>query len=109
MENKIASSIFVVVDMLLQEITHSWFKVCVKDSQGLSNLHNPITVNYVVVGGITFILNIYLKLLSLRPATTYIDTLRRGTGLGNTGEIRALMNNSELWRAAIRDSRGGVG
>ena len=39
-----------------------------------------------------------------RPATTYIDTLRRDTGLGNTGEIHALMNNSELWRAAIHDS-----
>ena len=44
-----------------------------------------------------------------RPATTYIDTLRRDTGLGNTGKICALMNNSELWRAAIRDSRVGVG
>ena len=44
-----------------------------------------------------------------RPATTYIDTLRRDTGLSNTGEIRALMINSDLWRAAIRDSRVGVG
>ena len=44
-----------------------------------------------------------------RPATTYIDTLRRDIGLSNTGEIRALMNNSDLWRAAIRDSRVGVG
>ena len=35
---------------------------------------------------------------------------RRDTGLGNTGEIRALINNSDLWRAAIRhDSRVGVG
>ncbi|XP_015767027.1 PREDICTED: uncharacterized protein LOC107345791 [Acropora digitifera] len=34
----------------VEEITHSWFKVCVKDSQGLSNSHNPVTVNYVVVG-----------------------------------------------------------
>ena len=44
-----------------------------------------------------------------RPATTYIDTLRRDIGLSNTGEIRALMINSDLWRAAIRDSRVGVG
>ena len=67
MENKIASlkSLFVVFNVLLQEITHSWFKVCVKDSQGLSESHNPITVNYVVVGGITFILNIYLVLFCL--------------------------------------------
>jgi len=52
-------------NVLLQEITHSRFKVCVKDSQGLSNSHDPITVNYVVVGGITFILNIYLVLVCL--------------------------------------------
>ena len=58
-------SFFVVFTVLLQEITHSRFKVCVKDSQGLSNSHDPITVNYVVVGGITFILNIYLVLVRL--------------------------------------------
>ena len=44
-----------------------------------------------------------------RPANTYINTIRRDTGLGNTGETRALKNNSDLWRAAIRDSRVGVG
>ena len=44
-----------------------------------------------------------------RPATTYIDTPRRDTGLDNTSEIHALMNNSELWRAAIHDSRVGIG
>ena len=36
-------------------------------------------------------------------------SLRRDIGLSNTGEIRALMINSGLWRAAIRDSRVGVG
>ena len=63
-ENKIASSksVFVVLDVLLQEITHSWFKVCVKDSQGLSNSHNPITVHYIVIGGIPFVVNIDLVL-----------------------------------------------
>ena len=44
-----------------------------------------------------------------RPATAYIDTLRRDTGVSNTGEVRALMNNRDKWRAAIRDSRVGVG
>ncbi|XP_068708015.1 uncharacterized protein [Montipora foliosa] len=44
-----------------------------------------------------------------RPATTYIDTLRRDTGLSNTCEIRAAMNNRDQWRAAIRHSRVGVG
>ena len=63
-ENKTASlkSVFAVFNVLLQEITHSWFKVCVKDSKGLSNSHDPITVNYIVVGGINFVLNIYLVL-----------------------------------------------
>ena len=63
-ENKIASSksVFVVLDVLLQEITHSGFKVCVKDSQGLSNSHNPITVHYIVIGGIPFVINIDLVL-----------------------------------------------
>ena len=67
MQNKIASlkSVFVVFNVLLQEITHSWFKVCVKDSQGLSNSHNPVTVNYVVVGGIKLVFNMYLFLFYL--------------------------------------------
>ena len=39
-----------------------------------------------------------------------VSYIRRDTGLGNTGEIRALINNSDLWRAAIRhDSRVGIG
>ena len=63
-EKKIASSkcVFVVLDVLLQEVTHSWFKVCVKDSQGLSNSHNPITVYYIVIGGIAFVISIDLVL-----------------------------------------------
>ena len=35
----------------LQEITQSSFKVCVKDTQGISKNHDPITVEYAVVGG----------------------------------------------------------
>ena len=27
------------------------FKVCMKDSQGLSKSHDPVTVDYAVVGG----------------------------------------------------------
>lgn len=34
----------------LEEITYTSFKVCVKDSQGLSNSHSPVTVNYAVIG-----------------------------------------------------------
>jgi len=44
-----------------------------------------------------------------RPATTFIDTLRRDTGLNNTEEIQTLMKNRNLWRAVVRDSRVGIG
>ena len=40
---------------------------------------------------------------------TYIDTLRRDTGLDSVAEIRALMEERTEWRAAIRRSRVGVG
>ena len=43
-----------------------------------------------------------------RPHTTYIDTLKRDTGLNNTTEIRSLMEDRDQWRAAIRNSRVGV-
>ena len=38
------------VQLTLQEITRSSFKVCVKDTQGISRDHDPITVQYAVVG-----------------------------------------------------------
>ena len=44
-----------------------------------------------------------------RPHATYVDTLRRDTGLSSTSEIRSLMGDREEWRAAIRNSRVGVG
>ena len=44
-----------------------------------------------------------------RPAATYIDTLRRDTGLSRTDEIHTLMMNRDQWRAAIHDTRVGVG
>ena len=43
-----------------------------------------------------------------RPQATFIDTLKRDTGLSSTPEIRSLMENRELWRGAIRNSRVGV-
>ena len=27
------------------------FKVCIKDSQGMSKSHDPVTVDYAIVGG----------------------------------------------------------
>ena len=44
-----------------------------------------------------------------RPAATYVDTLKRDTGLSSTSEIQTLMSNRDLWKTAIRTSRVGVG
>ncbi|CAH3159390.1 unnamed protein product, partial [Porites evermanni] len=35
-----------------QEITRLSFKVCIKDSQGMSKSHDPVTVDYAIVGDI---------------------------------------------------------
>ena len=44
-----------------------------------------------------------------RPHTTFLETLKRDTGLSSASEIRTLMEDGDEWRAAIRDSRVGVG
>ena len=36
---------------VLQEITRLSFKVCFKDSQGISKSHDPVTVDFAIVGG----------------------------------------------------------
>ena len=43
-----------------------------------------------------------------RGRTTMLDTLKRDTGLSNTEELRAIMENREAWRLAIKSSRIGV-
>ena len=43
-----------------------------------------------------------------RPQATYIDTLKRDTGLDGVAEIRTLMEDREQGRAAVRNSRVGV-
>ena len=42
-----------------------------------------------------------------RPQMTYIDTLKRDSGLSSTAEIRTLMMDRDQWRAAIQNSRVG--
>ena len=37
--------------------------------------------------------------------TTYIDCLKRDTGLSNTAEVKTLMEDRLRWRAAIHDPR----
>ena len=41
--------------------------------------------------------------------TTFIDVLKRDTGLEVTNEVRTLMEDRQRWRAAVHDSRVGVG
>ncbi|XP_073253699.1 uncharacterized protein [Porites lutea] len=36
----------------IEEITRLSFKVCIKDSQGMSKFHDPVTVGYAIVGDI---------------------------------------------------------
>ena len=36
-----------------------------------------------------------------RPHLTYVDILRRDTGLSDSGEIKQLMLNRQLWRQII--------
>ena len=40
--------------------------------------------------------------------TTYIDCLKRDTGLSNTAEVKTLMEDRQRWKAAIHDSRVGI-
>ena len=44
-----------------------------------------------------------------RPPITFIETLKRDTGLSSSSEIQTLMEDRELWRNAITNSRVGVG
>ena len=44
-----------------------------------------------------------------KSRTTYIDTLKRDTGLSDAAEIRTLMEDRKEWRSAIHKSRVGVG
>ena len=37
--------------IISQEVSKSAFKVCVKDSQGISRNHDPMAVDYAVIGG----------------------------------------------------------
>ena len=37
--------------ILQQEITISSFRVCVKDLAGMESQHDPVTVDYAVIGG----------------------------------------------------------
>ena len=44
-----------------------------------------------------------------RRRATYIDSLKRNTGLNETTEVRTLMEDRQRWRMAIHGSRVGVG
>ena len=44
-----------------------------------------------------------------RRSNTYIDSLKRDTGLKETSEVKTLMEDRQRWRAVIHNSRAGVG
>ena len=44
-----------------------------------------------------------------RRSTTYIDPLKRDTGLKETSEVKTLMEDRQRWKAAIHNSQAGVG
>ena len=44
-----------------------------------------------------------------RRRVTYIDSLKRDTGLSETSEIKTLIEDRKQWRVAIHNSRVGVG
>ena len=44
-----------------------------------------------------------------RPHATFLDILKRDTGLSSASEIRTLVDDRDEWRATIRDSQNGSG
>ena len=44
-----------------------------------------------------------------KKCTTYVDVLRRDCSADNTAELKTLMMDRTVWRAAIQESRVGVG
>ena len=44
-----------------------------------------------------------------RRRATFIDSLKRDTGLSETAEVRSIMEDRREWRSAIHSSRVGVG
>ena len=40
-----------------------------------------------------------------RPKQTFVDVLRRDTGLTSTSEISSVMTDRERWRAVVNDAR----
>ena len=58
------------------------FKVCIKDSQGMSKSHDPVTVDYAIVGGTLLLyLLLYYSLISkiclFIPVRPVIKAFRR--------------------------------
>ena len=45
------SLLILIACICQQEITISSFRVCVKDLAGMESQHDPVTVDYAVIGG----------------------------------------------------------
>ncbi|XP_022787222.1 uncharacterized protein LOC111327330 [Stylophora pistillata] len=46
------------INVWIEEVSRSAFKVCVKDSRGLSKSHDPITVHYAIIGDLDPCINV---------------------------------------------------
>ncbi|KAL9972572.1 hypothetical protein ACROYT_G018902 [Oculina patagonica] len=61
------------LNVWMEEITRSSFKVCVKDTQGISRNHDPITVEYAVVGELDPCINITCEYFAVCKAFDTFD------------------------------------
>ena len=49
-------------------------RICVKDLSGSGSKHDPLSVSYVVIGGLYYVILLWIK---LNPIITHLVTSRR--------------------------------
>ena len=52
-------------------------RICVKDLSGSGNKHDPLSVSFVVIGGLYYALFIIVLWIKLNPIITHLVTSRR--------------------------------
>ena len=63
------------------------FKVCIKDSQGMSKSHDPVTVDYAIVGGTLLLYSAY-SLISNICLSYWFVLLSRNLDVGSNVELK---------------------
>ena len=53
-------------------------RICVKDLSGLGSKHDPLSVTYVVIGGLHYVL--FLILLNLRSGSIFVSLVDLSRG-----------------------------